>query len=169
MAETFGRVLMVGGTAMLAGVAQYLAPRSERLVLACRRPLELAAQIGADPIALDWTDEASIAPLLEQEFDLVISWLHAEGLWLTGLLEETLVPGGRSIRVHNSKSVDAAVRDGLDPAPRGDISRQIAVLAWDQYRGSRRWLTNEKIVGGVIELIQAPETALLIIGEHLYD
>ncbi len=169
MAETFGRVLMVGATGMLAAVARHLAPRSEKLVLAARAPAALAAQIGATPARLDWTDKASAAPVLEQEFDLVVSWLHRDGLWLTAPLEETLLPGGRSIRVHNSRSVDRAVRDRLDPAPRGDISRQIAVLAWDQHRGSRRWLTDEKIAAGVIELIQSPQTPLLIVGEYLHD
>ncbi len=169
MAGDFGRVLLVGGTGMLAGLASYLAPRCAPLVLAARRPMELSARLGARPVAIDWSDEASVEPLLAQEFDLVISWLHGDGLWMTGRLEETLPAGGRSIRIHNSRSVAPEIRGKLDPPPRPDITRQIAVLAWDRWRGSRRWLSDEKICKGVTQLVETPGKALLIIGDHLDD
>lgn len=169
MAGDLGKVLLVGGTGMLAGLAAYLAPRSAPLVLAARRPLELSARLGADPVAFDWNDRASVETLLTQEYDLVISWLHRDGLWLTSLLEKTLRPAGRSIRVHNSRSVDPQVRRKLDPPPRPDITRQIAVLAWEQRRGSRRWLTHDQICNGVIELVRNPHEPLLMIGDHLDD
>ena len=169
MAEDLGRVLLVGGTGMLTGLAEWLAPRATPLVLAARNPLELAAKLGADPVAINWNDDETLTPLLDRRFDLVISWLHKEGLWLTDLLEALLVPGGRSVRVHGSASVERTHRDAYDPAPRPDIKRQTAVLAWDENRGSKRWLTHTQISDGVIQLVQTPDEPHLIIGEFLYD
>lgn len=160
MTRNLGDVLIVGGTGMLAKASGWIAGHARRVVLAARHPDELARQIGAHPHALNWADQN--APLPEGPFDLVVSWLHEDGLWLVNRLEGLLRPGGRSVRVHPSAARDPAVlkvRDGSAPA---EVRRQVVIL-WRNSDGS--WLDHDQISAGVIAAVQAPDRAILVIGD----
>ena len=160
MGDRLGHILIVGGTGMLAGASAWLASRADRVVLVARHPDRLAHRIGAEAFVLDWANRG--APLPAGPFDLVLSWLHEDGLWLVPRIEGLLRPGGRSVRVHPSAARDPEVlraRDGPAPA---QVRRQ-AVILWRNADGS--WLDHDQISAGVIKAVQAPLRAMLVIGD----
>jgi len=149
---------------MLSGMTKWLAKRSKSLTLVARHPQRLAAELGCIPHPLDWTAPNAIDNLPKKKFDLLISWLHRDGLWLALPFENLLFPGGRSIRIHGSASMEIDARAKVDPIPRKDIQRTIVVLGWIEDGTTRRWLTNREISDGVINAIETPLQETVIIG-----
>ncbi len=160
MERDLGHVLIVGGTGMLAGASAWIAERASRVVLAARHPDRLAGRIGAEPFLLNWADHT--APLPAGPFDLALSWLHKDGLWLVPRLEALLRPGGRSVRVHPSSARDPAVLATRDGPPPARARRQVVIL-WRNADGS--WLDHDQISDGVIQAIRTPERATLVVGD----
>ena len=164
MGAEFGQVLLAGGTGMLSGAAKWLAPRCESLTLVARRPQRLADELGAIALPLDWSVPDADTRLPDGGFDMVISWLHRDGIWLARPLEDLLVSGGRSIRIHGSASINREIRAQTDPDPRADVKRQTVVLGWHETGSGKRWLSNEEISKGVISAIRQPEKETLVVG-----
>lgn len=161
--------LVIGGTGMLAGAVRDLAGRARAVTLIARAPDRLAAEIGAAPLAMDWTDRAGVARALAHLArrpapDLMISWIHRNGLWCLTEFEALLAPGARSIRVHGSATGDPAGGVRTDPAPPAGVRRQDVVLGWVDEPGGRRWLTDEEISAGVIEALERPERRAAVVG-----
>ncbi len=148
---------------MLANASKYGATIATTVTLAARNPKKLASEIGATPLMLDWNNhDQTLADLSSlPSFDLIISWLHNDGLWLVEHLENKLKPNGRSIRIHGSASLDPEVLASQDPPPRQDIQRQVIVLGWAEGKSGKRWLTNEEISDTVIATIKHPKYLLL--------
>ncbi|RME14453.1 MAG: hypothetical protein D6801_09245 [Alphaproteobacteria bacterium] len=161
---SLGRVFVIGGTGMLRDACGAIAPRCESLVMAARRPQVLAEKIGATALVLDWSDRPAAAdalPPMESRFDLAISWLHRDGLWLVPHLEARLRPGGRSIRIHSSAALADGALARIDPPAPPQVRRQRVLLG----RRGTRWLTDAEISAGLLEAIATPERDVLIVGD----
>jgi hypothetical protein len=162
--------LVIGGTGMLAGAVREIVRRAGALTLVARSPESLAAETGARALPMDWTRKDSVAHALarlrEQPApDLMVSWIHDDGLWCLSLFEALLAPGARSIRVHGSGAGDP--RDGIrtDPPPPAGLIRQEVVLGWINQPGARRWLTHEEISRGVLAALDDPQRRPRVVGE----
>ena len=162
----FNKTLIVGGTGMLAETSRFLAEHSSHLTIAARQPDALAKSLGATAVVLDWSagqDAAAIIGILP-EFDLVVSWVHDDGIWLVEHLESKVKTGGRSIRVHGSRSGNPATMATRNPRLRSSISRQNVVLGWVKTPKGRRWLRDGEISAGVINAVSNTSTLLVIVG-----
>jgi NADPH:quinone reductase-like Zn-dependent oxidoreductase len=164
-----GRVLVVGGTGMLAGATRRLAAQASALTLVARNPGPLAADLGARSVALDWAapDAPSRVAAIWDGFDLAVIWLHDDAAHLARPFEDLLRPGGRVIRVHGSRSVDPVVRAARDPDPRPGLHRQVVILGWHPdplAAGGRRWLADDEICAGVLAALDHPALGALIVG-----
>ncbi len=164
--KNFDNALIVGGTGMLAEVSAHLAQISNALTIASRNPFTLAAKLKATPLELNWENtleaNASLKEVLPR--DLVVSWVHEQGLSIIETIEATLKPGGRSIRVHGCESADPKVRDKVDAGTRADIIRQTVILGWVNQPGGARWLTHREISDGVIRSINNPQQKCIFVG-----
>lgn len=165
----FGRAFVMGGTGMLAGATRWLAERSERVLLAARRPDALAGELGAEAPRLDWSDPAAPDLIGAQAgaHDLALIWLHDEAAALSRHCEDTLTPGGRVIRVHGALSADRGMRARRQPDRRQDVAQQIVILGYHpepDAEGGKRWLTDDEISGGVIAALRDPSLEALTIG-----
>ena len=161
--------LVLGGTGMLAGAVRRIAGQAQDLTLVARAPERLAAETGAAPLPMDWADRASVAAALAHLAgrpapDLMIRWIHRNGLWCLTEFEALLAPGARSIRVHGSAAGDPARGVRTDPAPPAGVRRQDVVLGWVNEPSGRRWLTDEEICAGVIEALDRPDRRAAIVG-----
>jgi NADPH:quinone reductase-like Zn-dependent oxidoreductase len=166
---SLGRVLVVGGTGMLAGATVALAARAEALTLVARRPEPLAARTGADAVALDWAqpDAAARIAAVPGGHALGVIWLHDEACGQARAFEDRLAPGARLIRVHGSRSTDPAVRALREPDPRAGLRRQVVILGWHhdpQAPDGQRWLTDAEISAGVLAAVDHPALEALIVG-----
>jgi len=164
-----GRALIVGGGGMLTEASRHIGRHFRKLTLASRNPSALAESIGAASVPLDWGDRGKALESLNElknlpAPDLLVSWLHDDGIWLVEGLEALLPPGGRSIRLHGAASGDPSVLAQRNPGPRDDIPRQTVVIGWMPDGAGRRWLTHSEISGGVIAAFDAPETPLVTVG-----
>ncbi len=162
--KPLGNVFFIGGTGMLADAARWIAPRATSLTLAARNPSPLAEEVRAKPHRLDWAKQAGAMLPPGGTFDIVISWLHDEAIWLARPAEDLLKPGGRSIRIHGANSLEPAKRRLRDPDPRPDIARQTVILGWVESGAGKRWLTHSEISQGVISAIRQPNKELLVVG-----
>lgn len=167
-APVFEHCLFVGGTGMLEAAARHAAELSRRLTLGARRPESLAKALGVMALPLDWHDRsatvAALATLDGPAPDLLISWLHDDGVWLAAGLEGLLPTAARTIRVHGSDSRDPARRAERDPNPRADLRRQTVILGWVNEPEGRRWLTDAEISSAVIRAIDRPGENTVIAG-----
>ena len=152
------RALIVGGTGMLAEASRWIATRAKQTVLAARHPEALAAEMGATPWAMDWRDQCSgLSTLVPMpEFDLVLAWLHQDGLWLAEHLQSKVAGGGRFVHVHGSAALESAVL-----ARRSVAGAQNVILG----RKGGRWLSKPEISAGVIAALDAPFTPRVVIGD----
>jgi hypothetical protein len=164
--QLLGDVMIVGGTGMLAQATEHVAPLSNRLTLGTRQPGELAKKLKAIPLHLNWKERDKTLSSLSAhpKVDLLISWLHDDGVWLAEYLEEKLVSGGRSIRVHGALSRDPKVMARRNPNPRSDVRRQTVILGWVFDIDGQRWLTNDEISQAVVEAVERPELKMIVAG-----
>lgn len=165
------RILIIGGTGMLAKASRDIAKEGHELILLSRNPDKLAKALQAKSVALDWTRKSEVLACLaclqnEPKVDVLMTWIHNNGLWCLPLFENLLIPGGRSIRIHGSAAGDPAEGIKTDPVTsRGDIIRQHVVLGWVQETEGRRWLSNDEISEGVFKAFKSTESRAMIIGQ----
>ena len=159
IAKMTSRALIIGGTGMLAGASRLIAARYDQTILAARHPQTLAAEIGATPWAMNWADQCSgLSTLVPMpEFDLVLAWLHVDGLWLAEHLHSKLADGGRFVHVHGSAALDPAVLSRRAVAGAGV---QNVILG----RKGGRWLSKAEIGAGVMAALDAPFAPRVVIG-----
>ena len=164
-------VIIIGGTGMLSRASREVTSQVDDVLLIARNPNKLAIEINARPLQLDWkvksATEASIGILKsEPKADILISWIHDDGLWCLQQFEDLLVKGGRSIRVHGSAAGDPLEGVKIDPPPpRNDIQRQNIVLGWKEENSRRRWLTDNEISEGVLTAFKNPKLTSMIVGQ----
>ena len=154
------RALIIGGTGMLAEASRWVAAQAGQTVLAARKPEALAAEIGAIPWVMDWADQCSgLSTLVPMpEFDLVLAWLHVDGLWLAEHLHSKLAKGGRFVHVHGSAALDPAV---LTRRAVAGACVQNVILG----RKGGRWLSKAEISAGVIAALAAPFSPRVVVGQ----
>ncbi len=154
------RALIIGGTGMLAEASRWIAARTGQTVLAARHPEVLATELGATPWVMDWRDQCSgLSTLVPMPaFDLVLAWLHVDGLWLAEHLHSKLAKGGRFVHVHGSAALDPTV-----------LKRRAVVGAGVQNvilgRNGGRWLSKAEISAGVIAALEAPFVPRTVVGQ----
>jgi len=166
MGTTLGHVFFIGGTGMLADASRWIACRAAILTLAARNPARLADELKANPVVMDWSNSiAARSALPVKQFDIVISWLHDEAIWLARPIENLLKSGGRSIRIHGAKSLEPANLRQRNPDPRPDVTHQNVILGWKGSIDDKRWLTNTEIRGGVITALTRPNKKTIIVGD----
>ncbi len=151
---------------MLAKATNFVALSASDLTLGSRTPEKAAQDIGAHPLVLDWAKrDLTLANLANLgQIDMLISWLHDDGIWLAEHLEAKIKPQGRSIRIHGADSRDPAVLAKRDPNPRPDVCRQTVILGWVNQTEGRRWLSNDEISDAVIAAVMEPEQQIGVAG-----
>jgi hypothetical protein len=165
------RVIIIGGTGMLSSATREISHQANDLVLIARQPNELASEINARAIQLNWKNkdavESAISKLIsEPKVDILLIWIHEDGLWCLPLFENLLVENGRSIRVHGSTAGDPTEGVKTDPLPpRDDIIRQNVVLGWVEETNGRRWLTDNEISEGALAAFNNPERSSIVVGQ----
>ena len=189
--KRFGRVLIVGGSGMLAGLARALCERADRVSILARNEKRIRAVSDAvEPLVCDYNDGVALAEALSliESPDLVVAWIHgrapqarrafAECLIAEGrfacrapqarrAFAECLIAEGRFVQVLGSALGDPAHPERLaEMAKAADglpIDYQAVVLGFVVEKGSSRWLGNDEISAGVLSAIDS-EQAVSIVG-----
>lgn len=172
-ASDLGHVLVVGGTGMLRGAALDLARRADLVTVIARtawrveRLRDDALPRRIEPVALDWSDtvgfEAAVIRAANDggPFDVAVAWVHSSAKDAPPALAEALAatsPGCRLFLVVGSRddaeqAVKSAWHERLSAAP-GIVYRRVRLGRRDG--PPRRWLTDEEISRGVVEVPTAP-------------
>ena len=167
MIDPDAKVLVVGGTGMLAEATRWLAGRVDHLTLVARSPEALAAEVGAHSLPMHLQATCAAAHLPAGPCDLALVWLHDDMVGLARPIADLLTVGGRLVRIHGALSADPAVEARRDPDPRSDIRQQIGILGWHPdptAEDGKRWLSDAEISGGAITLLKDESLGRLVIG-----
>lgn len=166
----FERVLLVGGSGMLAGLALTLCDHAGRVSVLARNEKRIRAISAAlEPIACDYNDGVALSEALSQleAPDLVIAWMHGRAPQARRALAECVLAEGRLVQVLGSAHADPAHPERLSEMERVTeglpIDRQTVVLGFVVENGKSRWLTNSEICAGVLAALES-ERPLAIVG-----
>jgi len=163
----FGMSLVVGGTGMLDMATRYIARNSTETTIGSRNPDKLADTLNADALKLDWlAPHDEIIAILSglPNFDLLISWIHDEAIWIVEHLENKLNDEGRSIRIHGCASRDLQILKKRNPVYYRPVYRQTVILGWVNGQHGQRWLSDEEISAAVIEAADQRDRCLITAG-----
>lgn len=146
---------------MLAEACATLAATHSQLIIAARQPEGIANSLNALPWVMDWRNQcATLSGLVPMpEFDLVVAWLHLDGLWLAEHLQSKVKPGGRFIHIHASAAEDPAVLAKRAVQPLDGITTQNVVLGRVEENGHKRWLNKAEVSAVVMGAIASPNEA----------
>ena len=163
-------VIIIGGTGMLSMASREIAQEVDNALLIARNPGQLAKNIGARSLQLDWKDKDTTNAAIhllenERKADILISWVHKDGLWCLQGFENLLIEGGRSIRIHGSSVGDPSNGVKTDPPARKDINRQNVVLGWKEELGGWRWLTDSEISESTLLAFRNPKLTSIMAGK----
>lgn len=167
--KSFGRVLIVGGSGMLAGLARHLCERAERVSILARNEKRIRAVSEAvDPIVCDYNDGVALAEALSliEAPDLVVAWIHGRAPQARRAFAERLVAEGRFVQVLGSAHGDpshperlAEMAKAADALP---IDYQAVLLGFVVENGASRWLSNEEISQGVLAAIESEKPVAIV-------
>lgn len=168
--KRFERVLVVGGSGMLAGLARTLCARADRVSILSRNEKRIRAVSDAvEPIVCDYNDGVALSEALSQieAPDLVVAWIHGRAPQARRAFAKCLIAEGRFVQVLGSAVADpthperlAEMAKAADALP---IDYQAVVLGFAVEKGASRWLTNEEISTGVLSAIES-EKPMSIVG-----
>jgi NAD(P)-dependent dehydrogenase (short-subunit alcohol dehydrogenase family) len=168
--KRFGRVLIVGGSGMLAGLGRALCERAERVSILARNEKRIRAVSDAvEPLVCDYNDGVALAEALSliEAPDLVVAWIHGRAPQSRRAFAECLSAEGRFVQVLGSALGDPAHPERLaEMAKAADglpIDYQAVVLGFVVENGQSRWLSNDEISAGVLSAIDS-EKAVSIVG-----
>lgn len=168
--KRFGRVLIVGGSGMLAGLARALCERADRVSILARNEKRIRAVSDAvEPLVCDYNDGVALAEALSliESPDLVVAWIHGRAPQARRAFAECLIAEGRFVQVLGSALGDPAHPERLaEMAKAADglpIDYQAVVLGFVVEKGISRWLGNDEISAGVLSAIDS-EQAVSIVG-----
>jgi len=168
--KRFGRVLIVGGSGMLAGLGRTLCERAERVSILARNEKRIRAVSDAvEPLVCDYNDGVALAEALSliEAPDLVVAWIHGRAPQSRRAFAECLSAEGRFVQVLGSALGDPAHPERLaEMAKAADglpIDYQAVVLGFVVENGQSRWLSNDEISAGVLSAIDS-EKAVSIVG-----
>ncbi len=155
------RVLIVGGTGMLAGVSAALASRGHSVGVIARpgaRLTRLGRLAGVTPYPADWDQDDSLDRAVQQaredgSIELVICWIHGRVpngaqrvARSSGASRFLLVCGSGSTRSPDSGASG-------DWPPGCEVTR--VILGFVREADQSRWLTHVEIVAGVLDAVDA--------------
>jgi NAD(P)-dependent dehydrogenase (short-subunit alcohol dehydrogenase family) len=168
--KRFERVLIVGGSGMLAGLGRALCERAERVSILARNEKRIRAVSDAvEPLVCDYNDGVALAEALSliEAPDLVVAWIHGRAPQSRRAFAECLSAEGRFVQVLGSALGDPAHPERLaEMAKAADglpIDYQAVVLGFVVENGQSRWLSNDEISAGVLSAIDS-EKAVSIVG-----
>jgi len=168
--KRFERVLIVGGSGMLAGLGRALCERAERVSILARNEKRIRAVSDAvEPLVCDYNDGVALAEALSliEAPDLVVAWIHGRAPQSRRAFAECLSAEGRFVQVLGSALGDTAHPERLaEMAKAADglpIDYQAVVLGFVVENGQSRWLSNDEISAGVLSAIDS-EKAVSIVG-----
>ena len=168
--KRFGRVLIVGGSGMLADLARTLCERADRVSILARNEKRIRAVAPAvEPIVCDYNDGVALAEALSviAPPDLVIAWIHGRAPHARRALAECLVAEGRFVQVLGSAHADPAHPERLlemaKAAEALPIDYQSVVLGFVVENGASRWLSNAEISAGVLAALES-ERPVSVVG-----
>jgi NAD(P)-dependent dehydrogenase (short-subunit alcohol dehydrogenase family) len=156
----FDRVLVVGGSGMLAGLCRSLVEHSDTVAVLARNEKRIRA-IGPsiEPVVCDYNNGVSLAELLSDIAlpDLTVAWIHGRAPHARRALAEHVRPEGRFVQVLGSAHADPAhperVAEMAQAVEGLPIDYQAVVLGFVVEDGKSRWLTNTEISDGVLAAI----------------
>jgi NAD(P)-dependent dehydrogenase (short-subunit alcohol dehydrogenase family) len=167
--KRFGRVLIVGGSGMLAGLARALCERADRVSILARNEKRIRAVSDAiESIICDYNDGVALSEALSQidPPDLVVAWIHGRAPQARRALAECLAAEGRLVQVLGSALGDPAHPERLaDMAKAADalpIDSQSVVLGFVVEKAASRWLSNEEISAGVLSAIDSEQPVTIV-------
>jgi NADPH:quinone reductase-like Zn-dependent oxidoreductase len=168
--KRFGRVLVVGGSGMLAGFARALMARADQVSILARNEKRIRAVSNAvEPMVCDYNDGVALAEALSliDAPDLVVAWIHGRAPHARRAFAECLIAEGRFVQVLGSAHADPAhperVAEMAKAAEALPIDYQAVVLGFVVEKGSSRWLSNDEISQGVLAAIDS-ERPVSIVG-----
>jgi len=157
----FDRVLVVGGSGMLAGCCRRLLAESVEVTVLARNEARIRSIApGIVALTCDSGDARRVASAIEPHaFDLVVAWIHGRSTELRRLFARRVRPGGRFVQVLGSAHGDPARPDRLlemaDVAADLPLSYQAVVLGFVRENDGSRWLTDAEISNGVFAAIDS--------------
>jgi len=167
--KRFGRVLIVGGSGMLAGLGRALCERAERVSILARNEKRIRAVSEAvEPIVCDYNDGVALAEALSliEAPDLVVAWIHGRAPQSRRAFAECLSAEGRFVQVLGSALGDPAHPERLaEMAKAADglhIDYQAVVLGFVVENGQSRWLSNDEISAGVLSAIDSEQPVAIV-------
>ncbi len=152
---------------MLDKATRYIAKNSSETTVVSRNPDKLANDIDGIALKLDWlaSRDKTIETISKlPDFDLLISWIHDEAIWLVEHLENKVKDDGRSIRIHGCASRDQQILNKRNPVHPRKVNRQTVILGWINERQGQRWLLDKEISAAVIEAVDHRERRSIIVG-----
>jgi NADPH:quinone reductase-like Zn-dependent oxidoreductase len=168
--KRFERVLVVGGSGMLAGLARTLCDHAAKVSVLARNEKRIRAISQAiEPIACDYNDGVALSEALSQidAPDLVVAWIHGRAPHARRALAEFVVAEGRFVQVLGSAHAEPGHPERLAEMAKSveglPIDHQAVVLGFVVENGKSRWLSNVEICDGVFAAL-ASEQALSIVG-----
>ncbi len=168
--KRFERVLIVGGSGMLAGFARTLCNHAVRVSVLARNEKRIRAVSDTiESIACDYNDGVALSEALSQieTPDLIVAWIHGRAPHARRALAESVLAEGRFVQVLGSAHGDPGHPERLAEMAKAveglPIDYQAVVLGFVLEGGKSRWLNNTEICDGVLAAIDS-ERALSIVG-----
>lgn len=166
-------ILVIGGTGMLReAVLEIASDGNNSITLLSRNSYEVHWPDNVKTLYMDWLDDASILDVYsilskKIKFDMMISWIHNNGLKCLPILEDCIKAKSKTIRILGSSYGDPRLLLKNDSHIRDDLERQYVILGCvKNNKNFQRWLTNTEISNGVLEAYKNNKSVHLI-GELL--
>lgn len=166
----FDTSLLVGATGMLSAAAEWVATRSDKVILVSRgaSSSSLSCRENVEALDLDWRDPIRFASTIRsvgmfEKVELAVLWIHGNGAeaaqWLLAELSRrpcliVQVSGSQAIK-------DLERRDVLPFDIRGQARLITVTLGAKWEAGRKRWLTWEEISAGVVVAIDTRESCAI--------
>jgi len=167
--KRFARVLIVGGSGMLAGLARELCAHADKVSVLARNEKRIrVVSDTVDPIVCDYNDGVALAEALSliEAPDLVVAWIHGRAPQARRAFAECVLAEGRFVQVLGSAHADPAHRERLAEMAKVaeglPIDYQAVVLGFAVENGASRWLGNEEISAGVLAAIESEEAVSIV-------
>lgn len=150
------RLLIVGGTGMLAKVTRTLAYAGHQVTVLARNPHRLR-DVPCVPLALDYHDTATLRLHLArmEPFDGAVVWTHYTAPEAPSLVASAVRIGGQFVHVLGSATADPTCKDDNHRArfEALGVRYQEVILGFVLNTQGARWLTHSEISDGVLGAI----------------
>ncbi len=168
------KILFIGGTGMLKKALDTLISENHNLFITTRNSDLYNRTPHSHYFQLDWSTKASIDLCLAKlklfkDFDLMISWIHSDGIHILTKFEDLLNRASnkksRSIRIHGSSVGDPSLGIQSDPIAPSHVIRQNIVLGHIVEHHKKRWLTHDEISSACLFAFKNPQLKNQVVGK----